>query len=176
MKKYKDFIISIAIVMGVQALVFFSVKLVLSDYNIMKSILSFNLIKEFVYIYDSWYPFIILSAFIIFKHDKENYFNLLLTMVLAAFLAHITFLIYPTMVTRPNIEVKSITDFILDITYKTDTPAANCLPSVHCIYCFIIMFYTLICKNLKPIYKIIINLYSILIVLSTLFIIQHIIT
>ena len=90
-------------------------------------------------------------------------------------MAHITFIIYPSEVLRPSIEVHNITDFILDFTYKTDTPAVNCLPSVHCLYCFNLIFYIIKCNNLKNKFKLPIVTYLILIILSTLFIYQHVI-
>jgi len=175
MKKYKEFIKSIAIVMGTQAIIYFLVKSFITNYNVMNSIMNIPLIKGFVYFYDSWYPVVLLTAFIIYKHDKNSYYNLTFTMILGAFLSHITFIIYPTMVLRPSIEVNTLTDFILDFTYKTDTPAVNCLPSVHCLYCFILSYYTLRSKNLNFTYKIFIIIYHTLIILSTLFIWQHII-
>lgn len=175
MKKYKAFIKSIVIVMFTQAFIYFILKNFNTEYNVMKTFLCVPLIKWFVYIYDFWYPFILFSAFIIFINDKKSYSKLIFTMIICAFLAHLTFLIYPTMVVRPDIHVKNFTDFVLDFTYKTDTPSVNCLPSVHCLYCFIMCFYIFMCNNLKKRYKIIMITFHILIVLSTVFIKQHII-
>ena len=87
-----------------------------------------------------------------FLKDQKNFKYLIVTMLIAAFLSHITFIIYPTMINRPNIEVKNIIDYILDLTYKSDTPAVNCLPSRHCVYCFIMMYYILKNKNFKIIF------------------------
>jgi len=100
---------------------------------------------------------------------------LICTMLLGAILSHITFIVYPSMTIRPIIEVKNITDFLLNFTYKTDTPASNCLPSMHCVYCFITAFYIAKCKNLNIKYRILILTISFFIVLSTLFIRQHVI-
>ncbi len=175
MKKYKDFIISIVIVMGTQGLIYFLIKQFLGDHNVMSTFVEVPLIKYFVYFYDSWYPFILLSAFIIYKHDKATYFTLIITMMISALLAHITFLVYPTEIVRPDINVTTLTDWALDLTYKSDTPAVNCLPSVHCLYCFVVGYFTIICKKLKTKYKVILTIYSLLIVLSTVFIKQHII-
>ncbi len=161
--------------MGLQALSYFVIKSFLTDYNVIHSILDVPLIKGFVYFYDSWYPFILLITFIIYKYDKKIFKYLIVSMLLGALMSHITFLIYPSMVERPIISVKNITDFILYITYKTDTPAVNCLPSMHCVYCFITSYFIYKCSNLKTKYKALIITYSMLIVLSTLFIKQHVI-
>ena len=175
MKKYKVYLKSIAIVMITQGVVYFLIKVFLGNYNLVSSFLDVPLIKGFVYFYDSWYPVIALTAFIIYINDFDNYKSLLYTMLLGALMSHITFLIYPTYLTRPEIIGYSLTDLILKITYATDTPAVNCLPSVHCLFCFIGMYYTFKTKKLQNKYKGLIIVYLFFIVLSTLFIKQHII-
>ena len=99
---------------------------------------------------------------------------LIATMVISTIMAHITFIIYPSMVLRPDINVTGLTSWILDFTYKTDTPAINCLPSMHCIYCFVTSYYIIKCKNMNIKKRIPIVIFSALIVLSTLFVKQHI--
>lgn len=175
MKKYRDFLILIILTMGSQATIYFLIKCFISDYNVITSIINFPFIKQFVYFYDSWYPFIILVAFIIFKHDSKQFNLLIATMLITALLGQITFIIYPSMIIRPEIEVNNITDWILDFTYKADTPAINCLPSMHCIYCFITSYYIATTKNINIKSKILILTYSLLIVFSTLFIKQHVV-
>ena len=172
MKKYKDYLVLTIFTMGTQALLYFLIKVFISDYNTLNSIVNVPLVKPFIFIYNSWYPFIILNTFLIYKHDKKTFKYLIATMLIAALMAQITFVIYPSEIIRPTIEVKNFTDWLINFTYINDTPAINCLPSMHCIYCFITSFYMLKCKN-KIKYFII--LYSFMIVLSTLFTKQHII-
>ena len=175
MKKYKYYLKLVAFTMISQALIYFLIKLFINDYNIINTFINIPIIKPFVYIYNLWYPFIIINTFLIYKYDKKIFNYLIVTMLIGAFLSHLTFIIYPTMIVRPTIEIKNITDWILNITYKSDTPAVNCLPSMHCVYCFVTSFYILKCKSLNKKTKIIIIIFSLLIVLSTLFIKQHII-
>ncbi len=176
MKKYKNYLILVVFTMGIQALMYFSIKSVITNYNVINSVIkSLPLIKPFVLFYDLWYPFIILNTFIVYRYDKKLFNYLIITMLIGAFMSHVTFIIYPTMLERPTIEVKNIIDWILDFTYKTDTPAVNCLPSMHCVYCFITSYYILRIKNMNPKIKVSIVTFSMLIVLSTIFIKQHII-
>ena len=95
-------------------------------------------------------------------------------MILGAIFGQITFILYPSMVIRPDIEVKTITDWLIDFTYRSDTPAVNCLPSIHCVYCFVTSYYIIQSKQLKN-KRIPIVIYSLLIVLSTVFVKQHIV-
>lgn len=175
MKKYKDYLILIIFTMGSQAAVYFLIKNFIHDYNIINSFISFPLIKPFVWFYDIWYPFIILTTFLIYLYNKKIFKYLIVTMLLGALISHITFVIYPSMIIRPDIVVNNLTDWLLDFTYRTDTPAVNCLPSMHCVYCFVTSFYILKCKKLNIKYRSLIITISMLIVLSTLFIRQHII-
>ena len=174
MKKYKDFLIWITITMGSQALIYFLIKLFISDYNIMHSFVSVPLFKYSIYIYDLWYPFVLIVSLLIYRQNKDIFKRMILVMLFSALLAQITFIAYPSMIERPNIEVNDFTDWLLNTTYFYDTPAVNCLPSMHCTYCFIIIYYIIRCHNLNKRYSIGIIVFSFLIILSTLFTKQHI--
>lgn len=173
--KYIKFIILTTIVLGIQSLLYFSSKLFINNYHIINSFIEFPLIKIFVYPYNLWYPFIILNMFIIYKYDKNKFGPLITTMLITTIMANITFILYPSMMIRPKIEVTNFTTWLLDYTYRIDTPAVNCLPSMHCMFCFITSYYILACKNIKINKKIPIILFSFIIILSTIFIKQHII-
>ena len=174
-KKYINFIILTTIILGIQSLLYFSSKLFINNYHIINSFIEFPLIKIFVYPYNLWYPFIIISMFIIYKYDKNKFGPLITTMLITTIMANITFILYPSMMIRPKIEVTNFTTWLLDYTYKIDTPAVNCLPSMHCMFCFITSYYILTCKNIKTNKKIPIIIFSSIIILSTVFIKQHII-
>ena len=175
MKKYKDYIILLIITMGLQAVVYYLVKAFEVNFYVMETMVELPFIKQFVYFYDIWYPFIILNTFLIYKFNRKDFKYLITVMLLAGLLSHITFVIYPTMVLRPEINIKGLSDLVLYITYKLDTPAVNCLPSMHCVYCFATSFFILRSKEIKPKYRTLIVTISMLIVLSTMFIRQHII-
>ena len=100
---------------------------------------------------------------------------LIYTITLVDIMALITFFIYPTEVIRPEIVVNDFTTWFIDFTYKSDMPAVNCLPSLHCILTFICIFYVLVSKNIKWYKKLILFIISILIVLSTVYVKQHIV-
>ena len=173
-KKYKEFIKSTLIVLVLEAFLYFIIKNFINSYNTVSSLgFEFPLIKEFVYIYNSWYPFIFLASFIIYIKNKELYKKFILTMIIGILLSDLTFLIYPTIIVRPEIEIKGFTDLILYLTYYFDTPAVNCVPSVHCLFCFISIYYVILNKKIKTKIKVPIITYLILIILSTLFIKQH---
>ena len=175
MKKYFKLIIIILLMSGTQFLLYFLNKVFISDYNIINSFLDVPFNGYFIYFYNAWYPFILICYFLIYKYDNKLFKPLLATVILTAILSEITFVIYPTEVLRPTIEVNNVTSWLVDLTYKMDYPAVNCLPSLHCIYCFIMGYYIYISKNINKNGKIFIIIFSFMIVLSTLFVKQHII-
>ena len=96
--------------------------------------------------------------------------------MIATTICYIIYIAYPTIIVRPEInnnEMDIITAFILKVTYYFDNPAINCFPSIHCLFCFQIMFTTLIIKNINPKNKAIIIIVALLITVSTLLVKQH---
>lgn len=172
--KNKEFIKSISIVLITEAFLYFIIKNFVNEYNLVNDFgITFPLIKEFVYIYNSWYPFVFFTSYLIYIKDKEDYKKFVCVMVIGILLSHLTFLLYPSMVIRPEIKVNNFTDLVLFLTYYFDTPAINCIPSVHCLLCYISIYYIITNKKIALQIKIPIVIYYILIILSTLFIKQH---
>ncbi|MDD2409937.1 MAG: phosphatase PAP2 family protein [Bacilli bacterium] len=129
-----------------------------------------------IYIYNIWYPFNILSLYFIFKDNVNIYIKTIISLVFCFIISNSIFIIYPTTVNRPVINsYNNLTEFITYITFKIDTPATRCFPSNHCILCFIIIFSVLAIKNMTKWKKRIIVTTNILIVLSTLFVKQHVV-
>ena len=175
MKKYFKYLIIITILLILQALTYFVTKQLIHEYHIMKSFIDVPLIKPFIYAYNSWYPFLVISTFLVFKYENKLFRPLIYTIIFVDIMALITFFIYPTEMVRPEIVVNDFTTWLIDFTYKSDTPAVNCLPSLHCILTFICIFYVMVSKNIKWYKKIILFIIAALIVLSTVFIKQHIV-
>lgn len=175
MKKYFKYLIIITILLILQALTYFVTKQLIHEYHIMKSFIDVPLIKPFIYAYNSWYPFLVISTFLVFKYENKLFRPLIYTIIFVDIMALITFFIYPTEMVRPEIVVNDFTTWLIDFTYKSDTPAVNCLPSLHCILTFICIFYVMVSKNIKWYKKIILFIIATLIVLSTVFIKQHIV-
>ena len=79
------------------------------------------------------------------------------------------------MINRPSITINNISDQLTMWLYQMDNPALNCFPSMHCLLCFLHVFNITKCKNTSTILKINISVWALLIVLSTLFVKQHVI-
>ena len=177
LNKHKFFLISTGSIFLINAFIYFFIKLFVTEYNLIGSTLDnyIPFIPSFIYFYMIWYPFEIFSLYFIYKKDKETYIKTLIALILALLIMHLIFIIYPTMVDRPEVNsFNSLTTLILYIAFKSDTPV-NCFPSGHCIICFILIFSFLKSKNITIKNKTIFTTINILIILSTLFVKQHVI-
>ena len=170
----KKFVVSSGLVLGIQAVLYWLLKLF--QYNYSTFYLSIDhtipFVKYFVYIYDMFYPFMFLGLYIIYKHNKKIYKDTLKCLVIGFVISDIIFLLYPTIIIRPDVKIDSLTNLVLYLTYYFDTPAINCFPSIHCLFMFQLIFST-IRLDISKIKKILIISFAYLVILSTLFIKQH---
>ena len=168
------FLLSSSAVLGVQALLYWLLKLFQYNYSTFYLTIDHTIpfIKYFVYIYDMFYPFMFLGLYLIYKSDKKKYKDTLKCLVIGFVISDIIFLIYPTIIIRPDIKIDGLTNLVLYLTYYFDTPAINCFPSIHCLFMFQLIFSISSIKT-KKIYKVLSIVFAILIILSTLFIKQH---
>lgn len=130
-------------------------------------------IDEFIYFYISWYLMIFIVPYIIYKNDKNIFKKYAITVFTCNTFIFFIYFLYPTTINRPNIIVKDITSFITYVIYKLDDPILNCFPSMHCLISFIYIYVFLFEDKLSK-YKMPIIIWSLLIILSTLFVKQHV--
>lgn len=175
--KNKKFLISIASLMLSQAFLYWFLKLFQNNPNYIFFPIDqkIPLIPNFIYIYNTFYPFIFFAFYYLFKNDEKIYFKGIIAGIIGFLLCDIIYLFYPTIMPRPIIPETTnfITNFVLRTTYFFDTPALNCFPSIHCLFCFQIIFSFLKTKSINNINKTLIIIYSLLIILSTVLVKQH---
>lgn len=176
--KNKEFITSIICFMGIQMIFYWSLKLLQADfhtfnYSIDKKI---PFVPQLVIIYNLFYPIVFIAFYNIFNHDKDIYYKSIIAGIIGFIITDIVFILYPTIIIRPditNMNIDSINKFIIYWTYKIDSPAINCLPSIHCLFCFQAIFSTILCKNFNNKYKLLTFFILSLIIISTVLVKQH---
>ena len=176
MKKNKKFFTTIVVLMLSQAIMYWFVKLFQYNYHEINFWLDNKILfcGSFVYIYNLFYPFIFLSLYFIFKKDEKVYDRTIISGMIGYLICDLFYIIYPTVMIRADISnMTGITGLLLKITYFLDTPALNCLPSIHCLFSFMIMGAFIMSKDFKLIWRILGTIFAVLIVLSTFFIKQH---
>lgn len=126
-----------------------------------------------VYVYNMFYPFCILAFYLLYRKDEKAYYKGIIAGMIGFIISNIIFLIIPTIMYRPPTpNYDAFTNFVIKVTYFFDEPPLNCFPSIHCIFCFQVIFSYLKSKcTIKRKTWIIIG--ASLIILSTLFVKQH---
>ena len=174
--KNKDFIISICLLMLLQAAIFWSIKLLQSNYHTFDTLIDqkIPLMKWTVYIYNMFYPLVFCLLAYLYTKDEKKYFNACIAGIIGYLMCDVVFLSYPTIMDYPrDIIVHNFTDLVLKITYVADTPALNCLPSIHCLFCFQTIYSLLSSKKADKRVKICGSIGLLLIAASTLTVKQH---
>jgi membrane-associated phospholipid phosphatase len=119
--------------------------------------------------YFIWYPFIFITLFLIFQKRSSAYYQTLVAICFGMLLANVIFLAFPTHVPRPQLEEGW--NFFVPITYRLDEPY-NGFPSIHVLTCYLMLRGSRILPGSS---RLIVAVIAWLIILSTLFIKQHVI-
>lgn len=135
---------------------------------------SMPFIKEFIVPYIIWYAFIFFTLAYLCYKDKETFYITVVSYNLGLIASYITFFLFQTHVPRPELSGNDIFTKLVMIIYGNDQPY-NCFPSIHVLTSFLMVKAIMAskCKN-KTNLSIIWTL-SVLIILSTLFVKQHVI-
>lgn len=159
-----------------QSILYFIAKLTPFPYHVVNMPIDEHIpfIPIFVISYVSWYIMLLLIPFMYHKSDQKTYQSYIITLIVSLMISFFIFFFYPTTLIRPNIEVVDIITLIIKLIYFIDTPALNCLPSAHCIIAFLFIFTIIKCKNIHRLTKSLIIIHSLTVVMSTLFIKQHV--
>ena len=128
--------------------------------------------NHFVYFYIYWYVMLIKVPLVLALKDNSRFKKYINSVYVSLIIGLLTFIIYPTIMDRPILIVNNLSDKILSIVHIFSTPT-KCVPSMHVVLCTLFIMGTTSSKQLSKTYKIIINIISILIILSTLFVKQH---
>lgn len=130
-------------------------------------------IKWFVIPYVLWYPFIIICMIYFVQKSRKIYFRTLFSLVSGYLICYFIFFIFQTYVPRPAISGNGFFDYILKIVYSLDKPY-NCFPSIHVVSCCIMAAGVIDMKESTIKSKLVIIISSIMIIMSTEFIRQHV--
>lgn len=126
-----------------------------------------------VYVYHLWAPTLFLVLAALFVAKREAYRAMLLSIFVAGILAFSTFILFTTIIPRPDITPNDLATWILKTTYSIDPPFSG-FPSFHVLTtCIFLFFYLKFGKN-KP-FKIFLFAWSILICATTVLTKQHVV-
>ena len=120
-----------------------------------------------------FYPFCLVVFYLLYKKDEVTYYKGIISGIIGFLICDIIFLSMPTIMYRPVIpKIDPLTDFVIKITFLYDNPPLNCFPSIHCLFCFQVIFSYIISKHKLKV-KIPVIIIALLIIISTLLVKQH---
>jgi membrane-associated phospholipid phosphatase len=131
-------------------------------------------IKYFAAPYSIWIFYIYVCLFYFFRKNINVYFRSLLTYIVCALICYYIYSVFQTTVPRPELFGNDPFTYIAKFIYDRDQPF-NCFPSIHCFSSYMVMrmIWTSPFRN-KWNLTLITGMSS-LIILSTLFMKQHVI-
>lgn len=130
--------------------------------------------KYFIIPYVLWYPYVGLFLILLCILDKKNYYRALVTLIVGMLLSDFIFYIFPTTVPRPNVIGSDIFSKLVLLVYNNDQPC-NCFPSIHVLNSMLMLLYVNKSVYFSKVVKLISSIIAISIILSTVFVKQHVI-
>lgn len=126
-----------------------------------------------IYIYCSWFVLLFGVPLLLFIVSPELCIKYILAHSIDQLLSNAIYLIYPTTFERPEPPKAGLTGFVMRAVYGANHRFLNCAPSVHCSVSFLFAFAALAAPMLPLWLRLLIVVWSLAIVLSTMFVKQH---
>lgn len=131
-------------------------------------------LKIFIIPYVIWYFYVVAVMVYLCFNDKKLYYKSLITFDVGLVACYIVYFFFQTTVPRPELIGNDILTKMVSFIYNNDNPY-NCFPSIHVLTTYVVMkgINNSLIDNIKA--RFTINITGILIILSTLFVKQHVI-
>ena len=124
--------------------------------------------------YCSWYILLLLVPYILYIKDRNNFIKYSIAYIIVVMIAVVIFVLIPTTVDRPIVTGNNPLELVTRFIFWVDTPVLNCFPSLHCAISCLWFLYISYSKYTNNLEKIFIPLISVIIMISTLVIKQHV--
>jgi membrane-associated phospholipid phosphatase len=131
-------------------------------------------IPVFIIPYILWYAYLFCYLVYFCFKDTKIYIKTLILIVIAELICFVIYFFFQTTVPRPTVEGNNLLIYLVQWIYANDRPV-NCFPSIHVLTTFAIMLASLNIKNKHVLNNLTIHILGTLIIISTLFVKQHVI-
>ena len=128
----------------------------------------------FILPYILWYGYIFCYLVYFCFKDTKVFLKTLILIVVAELICFVIYFFFQTTVPRPTLVGDNFLINLVHWIYKNDKPV-NCFPSIHVLTTFVIMLSSLHIKNKHLANTLFIHIAGTLIIISTLFVKQHVI-
>lgn len=130
-------------------------------------------LKMFVLPYVSWYPFLFIAFGYLAYKNREVFYRTLLQFNIGMLICYGVYAVYQTHVPRPELVGDDWLLQAVRMVYRSDEPF-NCFPSIHVLTSYFMMKAYLGAANVPRTFKAVVAVVSVLIILSTQFVKQHV--
>ncbi|KAJ53835.1 membrane-associated phospholipid phosphatase [Clostridium tetanomorphum] len=130
--------------------------------------------KEFIIPYIMWYPYIFIIFLYLCLKNLNTYYRTLISLNIGLIICYITYFLFQTTVPRPHLYGNDIFIQLTKLIYRFDKPF-NCFPSIHVLTCYLMIKGINFQSNCNKFTKLFVYITSITIIISTLFVKQHVI-
>lgn len=177
MKKVKSDLIALSTMASIMILIIFYKLLNNGNGNIYSLITNIDktipFLKIFILPYITWYGYIAIGLIYLCMKNRKTYYISLISLNIGIVVCYVIYALFQTTVPRPIVNDTDILSVLVNIIYKYDNPF-NCFPSMHVTTTYILL------KGIKQaekniITRFILNIIGMLIIISTLFVKQHVI-
>ncbi|WP_409302667.1 phosphatase PAP2 family protein [Peribacillus sp. SCS-155] len=127
----------------------------------------------FIIPYIVWYAYVFGYLLYFWWKDSAVYWKSLAAILVGEAICFFIYYVFQTTVPRPQLEGDGILIDLVSVIYMNDQPV-NCFPSIHVLTTSVVMFFSLQIKGYHAIHKYLTHIVGILIILSTLFVKQHV--
>ena len=128
-----------------------------------------------MYIYFGCYAFWIFNYMLTaraYRDDREMFYRFIYADILARLICCVIFIVLPTTINRPVIEVHTFSDRLLAYLYTIDEPT-NLFPSMHCLYSWMAFAGVRHSEKIPKWYKVFSFVFALMVAASTQFTKQH---
>ncbi|MDQ1912173.1 phosphatase PAP2 family protein [Paenibacillus sp. GD4] len=130
-------------------------------------------IEAFVLPYLAWYGFILIAFVYLCRKDRTSYYQTLVSTIIGLLVSYTIYFFYQTTVPRPVLTGHDVFTVLLQYVYSTDQPY-NCFPSIHVLTSYLILRGFKGRRQLPRFVRGAVWLMSVMIIVSTLFVKQHV--
>ncbi len=137
-------VITQVILLSVQALLYFGIQVFEGPAHEIYTKLDEKIpyAPQTIFIYALWFPLVMFFPLFVHHFSAALYLRHMIALVLDIVLSCIIYLVYPTSFARPKPPGAGL-GRLMRFVYRVDFKGKNCMPSMHCSMCFLMIFSTI---------------------------------
>ncbi|OQC01709.1 MAG: PAP2 superfamily protein [Firmicutes bacterium ADurb.Bin099] len=161
----------------IQSMVYWGTQFLVKNPHMLGSKLDDKIpfIPVFIFPYVIWFVLLFTIQFILYFYSLQTYALYVMSLFIVDITSGIIYLVYPTTFIRPEPEGDSFSVKVVRFIYSHDKKILSCLPSLHCSLSTLFILSALYATGLPLFLKLIIIIFSLLVIVSTVFVKQHVI-